>query len=321
MAREKAHRKYQLTINNPVDKGYTHEQIERLLKSFNSFEYGCLCDEIGEQETPHTHIFVIFKNAVMFSTIQSKFYGAHIEPANGNNQQNRDYIRKEGKWAEDEKKETNLIETFKEFGEMPPDREAGKKLKVEVYEMVKAGASNYEIIEKYPIAMNMLDNIEKVRQMVQNEMQKDTFRDLYVEYIWGDSGVGKTRSVMDKYSYVNVYRVTNYLHPFDGYKGQDVIIFDEFRSSLPLTDMLNYLDGYPIELPCRYADKQACYTKVYIISNIPLGEQYPNIQSYEPKSWEALKRRIHKVTEFKKAGEEVPQWVKEIEEQERRINV
>ena len=68
------------------------------------------------------------------------------------------------------------------------------------------------------------------------------------------------------------------MHPFDGYKGQKGILFDEFRSSLPLTEMLCYLDGYPVPLPCRYADRMACYTEVYIISNIPLEKQYPNVQ-------------------------------------------
>lgn len=32
----------------------------------------------------------------------------------------------------------------------------------------------------------------------------------------------------------------------------------------------NILDGYPLELPCRYANKQACYTEVYLVSNLPL---------------------------------------------------
>lgn len=79
---------------------------------------------------------------------------------------------------------------------------------------------------------------------------------------------------MDKYGYSNVFRVTDYSHPFDNYKGQDVVIFEEFRSSVKLSDMLNYLDGYPLELPCRYANKYACYTKVFLISNIPLTDQY-----------------------------------------------
>ena len=66
---------------------------------------------------------------------------------------------------------------------------------------------------------------------------------------------------MELYGYENVYHVTNYDHPFDDYRGQNVILFDEFRSSLPVADMLKYLDGYPLMLPCRYSNKVACYTK------------------------------------------------------------
>ena len=32
-------------------------------------------------------------------------------------------------------------------------------------------------------------------------------------------------------------------------------------------DMLNYLDGYPISLPARYANRVACYEEVYITAN------------------------------------------------------
>lgn len=141
-----------------------------------------------------------------------------------------------------------------------------------IYEMVKDGASNYEILEEFQNALNKLEKIDRARQPVLEDRLKDDFRILDVWYICGETGVGKTRSVMEQYGYSNVFRVTNYAHPFDGYKGQDVILFDEFRSSLPIGDMLIYLDGYPVALPCRYADKQACFTKVYVISNIPLEQ-------------------------------------------------
>lgn len=65
------------------------------------------------------------------------------------------------------------------------------------------------------------------------------------------------------------------------------------RVSITVADMLNYLDGYPVELPCRYANKVACYTKVYIITNIPLEQQYPNVQIDSPGTWNAFLRRIH----------------------------
>ena len=38
-----------------------------------------------------------------------------------------------------------------------------------------------------------------------------------------------------------------------------------------IDNMLKYLDGHPIELPSRYFNKTACYTRVYIITNIELN--------------------------------------------------
>jgi len=108
-----------------------------------------------------------------------------------------------------------------------------------------------------------IEKLEIVRQTIKDEQFRNTWRDLEVTYVWGDTGTGKTRGIMEKYGYDKVYRVTDYSHPFDGYMGQDVILFEEFRSSLHLGDMLKYLDGYPVVLPCRYANKQACFTKSF----------------------------------------------------------
>ena len=103
--------------------------------------------------------------------------------------------------------------------------------------------------------------------------------------------------------------MTNYQRaPFDGYAGQDVLLFDEFRSSLPIADMLKYLDGYPLMLPCRYGDRVACYTKVYLLSNIPMEKQYPNIQLEEPETWRAFLRRFSGVSELLPPNPENPEW-------------
>ncbi|GHU98047.1 hypothetical protein FACS1894211_01140 [Clostridia bacterium] len=62
--------------------------------------------------------------------------------------------------------------------------------------------------------------------------------------------------------------------------------------------VLNYLDGYPLMLPSRYTDKEACYTKVYITTNWALSEQYKNIQTSHPSTWQAFLRRINRVYNF-----------------------
>jgi hypothetical protein len=82
------------------------------------------------------------------------------------------------------------------------------------------------------------------------------------------------------------------------------MVFDEYRSQLRISDMLNYLDGYPLKLKSRYVNKQACYTKVYIISNEPLSAQYPSIQQDQPDTWAALLRRIHKLYEYTLDGKQ-----------------
>ena len=234
----------------------------------------------------------------MFSTMQRRFYGAHIEIVKGTHRENRDYVRKEGKWLDSKKAETNLPETFEESGELPEEPDRRVKQSEAILAMVEAGASDSEIMRAYPSAMNHLKNIEQARQTLLEEKYGVDWRTVEVTYIWGETGVGKTRSVVEKYGYKNVFRVTNYTHPFDGYKGQDVILFDEFRSSLKFSDMLAYIDGHPVMLPCRYADKVACYTKVYIISNIPLEKQYPLVQVEEPAGYAAFRRRIEEVYEM-----------------------
>ena len=135
--------------------------------------------------------------------------------------------------------------------------------------------------------------------MYRDAQFKSCWRNLEVTYIFGKTGSGKTRSVMDKYGYENCYRVTDYKHPFDTYDGQDVIIFEEFRGGLKHGDILNSLDGYPLLLPCRYFNRQACYTQVFIITNIPPDDQYLNVDS---ESRKAFHRRIHRVVEYRDNG-------------------
>ena len=265
------------------------------------WDYYCLCDEIGETGTPHIHLFFCCTNAVSFDRVKKLFSSAHIETARGSCQENRDYIRKEGKYLNSEKKETNNIDTFEEYGIMPLDKSAkNETVSEQILEMIESGCSNVEIIKVFPSYLTKLPHLDRTRQTLLEDKNKDSRRDVEVTYIFGETATGKTRYVMDKYGYSNVYKITNYKNPFDGYSGQDVILFDEFRSSLPLSDMLQYLDCYPCLLPARFADKVACFTKAYIISNIDLSDQYPNIQISETASWNAFIRRISNVFEFQK---------------------
>ena len=292
-------RKWQLTLNNPIEKGFCHERIKTELGKLKSTVYWCMSDEIGTgEETPHTHIFIAFSSAVRFSTLKNLFHSAHIERANGTSQDNRDYIAKDGKWKDTDKGETIIDGSFEEWGDMPLERRGGWNVEVAIHERIQDGATNAEILLEFPDYLRGMRDVEFVRQTLKNEEYRNKWRDIETVYIWGNTGTGKTRSVMDGFGYSNVYAVNNYKHPFDLYFGENVMLFDEFNSQFRIQDMNNYLDGYPIPLPARYNNKQACYEKVFIISNLDLREQYKNEQNNQPEVWAAFVRRIHKVIRF-----------------------
>ncbi len=296
MAVDKQSEMYQITINNPLTYGFSHDQIkETLITNLKTLQYFCMADE--KAATFHTHIFVCCTSRVRFSKIKKHFPQAHIEAVKGSITDNIDYIKKSGKWENDTIKHSSSIEnSFESWGETPSDSNGKRKDMKVLYEMVLDGWTNAEIIARNQDYILQIDKLDKLRTIILTEKYKGTRRlDLTVTYCHGVTGSGKTRNVLDEFGDSNVFRVTDYLHPFDNYNCQPVIVFDEFRSCLAIKDMLNYCDIYPLELPARFSNKYACYTKVFIISNWSLEMQYTEIQGNDTESWNAFLRRIHKV--------------------------
>ena len=287
-------RKYLLTINNPLDHGITDDKIKQELIT-DKTKYMCYCHEIGEKGTPHVHVYVVFENPRDTQSIMNKFnMNAHIDIPRGNNKQNRDYIRKEGEYINSDKKETNQLETFYEFGELPPDIQGKRNDIIKIAELIKDGNTPKDIINEYPQYSFRIQEINHLYEFYRWDYFKVNYRtNIEVTFIYGYTGTGKTSYVMNKHGIENVYQVTDYKHPFDNYDGQDVILFDEFRSDIECKEMLKYLDIYPVQLPCRYSNKWACYTKVYIVSNLRFERIYEDLKHIESETLKAFKRRIH----------------------------
>lgn len=301
-------RKWTLVINNPLDVGLCHTAISRLLSQFSPAYY-CMADEIATTGTYHTHVFFYAPSPARFSTIKNRFPIAHIEKAYGTVKENRDYICKDGKWACTNKAGTVVAGTFEEWGEMPPERAEKHPDMFRLVQNIRDGMTTTEIIDDNPAMAFRVRDIDLLRQILTAEKHAVENRLLEVTYLYGASGVGKTRSIYETHDPRNIYRVTNYRTArglsFDGYHGQDVLVFEEFNSQIPIEDMLNYLDIYPLSLPARYNDKTACYTKVYITSNLPLNRQYKSEQWDKPETWQAFLRRIHTVIEYLPGGSRI----------------
>jgi hypothetical protein len=280
----KRQRRWSLTLNNPTDEVLAHlnEIDARYVK------YAIFAQEVGEKGTPHIQGFIHFKNAKTL-TATKKFLGSekwHLEVSQGTDFENREYCTKDDQWFE--------------IGEVPNEHGPVDAWE-DILNMIEGGFNNRQIVRKYPgIAIRCMSAIEKYRTEFEwAEMR--CWRDVEVEYIAGPTGCGKSRGVLyndDGSVDTDVYSCTNAKNPFDKYDGEATIVFEEFRSQFTCRDMLNWIDGHPLLLPARYADRMAKFTKVVILSNWRFAEQYHTVAESSPETYKAWQRRVSTITEL-----------------------
>ena len=275
------------TWNNP-DK--TDKEFFDGLKTVEGIKYFIGQREKGEEcGTEHIQFYIEFEYARHFKTVQKCLpHGTHIEQRKGTKTQARVYCSKA---------ETRIGEVY-EYGEFVEQGQRNDL--VELLAMVDSGATLAEIRKAYPSQVFIFHKkIVAARSLYLIEKFGDMFRNIKVTYIHGQTAVGKTRTIAEKFGYKNIYRVTEYdQRAFDCYDGQDIVVLEEFRSSFKISQMLNYLDGHPVQLPCRYEDKPACFTQLFILTNLALHQQYTEVQNTYPETWQALMRRIQNVYNF-----------------------
>lgn len=304
-------RNWVFTINNPQQ---SETELLEYLKTLSHIKYVAFGREIGDgtEENPngteHYQGYIEFSTPKWWSVIKGYFSepnvkpNAHIDFRKGTRKQAHDYVFKINEYAD--KAHTKIGDTFY-FGEFVDD---GERSDInQLREMIEEGATDIELAETATKSFaRYLPFVDRYRQaLIKEKFGKTRRLNLEVIYIYGSTGLGKTRWVLDTYGDGNVYRITDYDDfPFDNYDGEDVVIFEEFRSQVKIDKMLNYLDVYSLRLRARYNNKTACYTKVFIVSNWKPSEQYKKIQEEHPKTWQAFTRRIHKVFDFERSKTE-----------------
>jgi len=274
-----------------------HKLTDVILEQFIKANciYGIYCREQGEhsdidKDPLHIQAYFIFQKRIRKSYLIQTFPTSHFEIKRGSITDAVNYVKKIDKFVD---KKSTQIEEFKEFGILPQE-----DIKDSIFNLIdnsiKEGLTLEEIRSEYTSQFYRYNQtIEKIYRETRDKYYLSHRRlDLQVNYLYGLTGTGKTRTIMDYYGDDNVYRVVNYNAPWEFYNGQEVIIFEEFRSQIDISDMLNYLDVYGIQLPARYFNKVACYHTVYIVSNWLLVQQYVGVHQNDKL---AFYRRIHNV--------------------------
>jgi len=267
-----------------------------MFKKIDSVKYFKGQREIGEKTgKEHLQFFIDFDTAIYFTTVQKLLPPTtHIEQHKAKKKIDAvNYCCKE---------KTRIGEVL-EFGEFVEDRQQSKS--AEFLDSIAGGLSNMELKEKYPTlyAQFGVDKIEKFRQDHFKSQFGDKMRDIKITYIYGKARLGKTSYVYNKYPISEICRVTNYkVGTFENYQNQNVLVLDEFTGKLDITFVNNLLDRMPIDLPARYANRTACFTEVYIISNLSLNELYTDDQTKTPEVYNAFKERFHEIIKFTALG-------------------
>lgn len=238
--------------------------------------YICWGEERGENGTFHLQGYVRFTTRKTLDGAKKLLNDRmHLEPAKGNEEQNRNYCKKDGQ--------------FTEHGTFDADN--GKKGRrtdlLTVAEKIKNGASVKEVAMDHPETFIINHaGIEKLAKIVKPKPPSQ--RAVTTTILWGPTATGKTHRV--RTSYPGVYSVRPGKNPWDDYDGEDAILFDEFRcEDWTIVEMNMYLDKWPCRLNCRYNNKEAAWTKVFICANTNPDNWYPN-ESYMVS--DAFKRRI-----------------------------
>jgi len=233
----------------------TNKELEFSKDNVRYIVYGReTCPTTGRE---HYQGFAIFKRTCRIPKAKSWIGGGdgtHLEPRRGTRDQARDYCRKDG-------------DVF-EWGEF--DGMTKENLFKQPIPYIK---ENYpEFYCRYYKGLEKL-NIDKGPK----------WRDVEVVILWGPTGTGKTRQVMEQDS---VYKIDPPYKWWDGYEGEEILLIDDYREhAIERGFLLNLLDGYRLRLETKGSHTWALWRKVYITTN------------YDPLGWadEAINRRVTEV--------------------------
>ena len=281
-------RNWVLTVNNPEP---TDEEFFNALKRLPHIKYFAFQREMGEETgTPHFQLYIEFEVGKRFETMKEYFPTAHIESRNGSKKQAREYCTKNDTRMEGHKPY--------EYGELG---ESGERTDlVEIAARMREGATEKEIEIEFPSQyLRYYKNIQQLRQNYLDSQFGNAFREIKVTFIYGAARLGKTSYIYDLYPIADICRVNNYERgTFETYNAQKVLVLDEFTGAIDITFLNNILDKFPLELPSRFVNRTACFTEVYIISNLSLSQLYTDIRATKSEVYNAFIQRIKNIIRF-----------------------
>lgn len=285
-------------LNNPADHGFsgTPDEIAEQMKerwiTDNPQRTCAVAFCVSAEGLPHCHAVFEDTKTMRFTAVQKLFPGMHIEVTKGNKDQAEDYINKRGKWQE---KGENVLCVVR-HGEIKGAQGQRRDFDI-IDDLINQGLTPNEILEK-SFSYRRYETMIKRAFFDKRMRETPILRDVKTFFHFGESGSGKTYmyvQLCEKYGADNVYLLTDYgKGGFDNYNGQPILCMDEFRGQIPFSQLMNLLDGYRVQIPCRYSNGYALWIEVHIFTVLPPEMIYKTMveENRGIDTYEQLRRRI-----------------------------
>jgi len=227
--------------------------------------------------TKHIQGYFEFGGGKNFSTIIKKCPGIWLAVAKGSAEQNVTYCSK--------------MKKVYTTGEISKQGERND-LKAAMAS-IKAGMSEIEMFENHTgVQVKYGKSMERYRQLCDKQKSKG-FQKKNVRVYYGKTGTGKTSSAVSEFcsDYCIVSSGITGLW-WTEYDGESTVIIDEFRGTIPLSQLLRMLDGYSCSVDIKGSSKMLRAKTIILTSNVNPRDWYKNA---DEESQKALFRRFDEI--------------------------
>jgi len=239
MTENKIHKSWTFTINN-----YTDDDVKLL----NDLEckYMIFGKEIGKEETPHLQGCVILHKPGRLSAMKKIHDKAHWEP------------------TKSEPAAINYCMKDKLYTIRDNRVQQGKRTDLEaVVKSVKEGGIKKAIDEHPEAYIKFHSGLEKLNYRLTKPRDRNVAP--IVTWLYGKTGVGKTRQVCDKEP--DLWISGRDLKFWDGYENQEAVLLDDFRGDFcTFHELLRILDRYPLNVNVKGGFRCFNSKRIYITS-------------------------------------------------------
>jgi len=114
-----------------------------------------------------------------------------------------------------------------------------------------------------------------------------------VRVFWGPTGTGKSHRAWNEAG-LGAYPKDPCTKFWDGYRGHEHVVIDEFRGQIGISHVLRWFDKYPVNVEAKHGADVLCARTIWITSNLDPRDWYPDI---DRATTGALMRRLQ-ITHF-----------------------